>query len=177
MFFPHPCLPWPEACQQQRISGSFPAAGMELSNWKARLVTSMPHFHGHRQHTSLWFLTIQQRQKNRDGTCISGRELQRRKSFHTLGSPFSDGDGGWWGWKIRSHGGDHSNRGAESKVERLLHRGSVPTSTHQPERIVCSPAGVGGGWELRLGLQRSEPRERTGVGCMNKDWRGLVHHS
>ena len=47
------------------------------------------------------------------------------------------------------------------------HRGSVLTSTHQPERLVCSPAGVGGGWELRLGLQRSDPRERTAVGCMN----------
>ena len=43
----------------------------------------------------------------------------------------------------------------------------VPTSTHQPERLVCSPAGVGRGWELRLGLLRSDPRERIGVGCMN----------
>ena len=25
-------------------------------------------------------------------------------------------------------------------------------------------AGMGAGWELRLGLQRSDPRERTGVG-------------
>ena len=57
--------------------------------------------------------------------------------------------------------------GAEGKVERFLHRGSVPTSTHQPERLVCSPAGAGGAWELRLGLRRSDPRERTGVGCVN----------
>ena len=57
-------------------------------------------------------------------------------------------------------------RGAEGKVERFPHRGSVPTSTHQPKRLVCSPAGVGGGWELRLGLQ-SDPRERTGVGGVN----------
>ena len=47
--------------------------------------------------------------------------------------------------KLQSHGGECSNRGAESKAERFLHRGSVPTSTHQPERLVCSPAGVGGG--------------------------------
>ena len=66
-----------------------------------------------------------------------------------------------------SHRGEHSNRGAEGKVERFLHRGSVQTSTHQPERLVCSPAGVGGGWELGLGLQRSDPRERTGVGAVN----------
>ena len=66
-----------------------------------------------------------------------------------------------------SHGGEHSNRGAEGKVERFLHRGSVRTSTHQPERLVCSPAGSGGGWELRLRLRRSDPRERIGVGCVN----------
>ena len=78
----------------------------------------------------------------------------------------------WWRWgvaggKIWSHKGEHSNRGAEGKVERFLQRGSVPTSTHQPERLVCSPAGAGGCWELRLRLQRSAPREKTGVGCMN----------
>ena len=77
----------------------------------------------------------------------------------------------WWrrggGGKLRSHGGERSNRGAEGKAERFLHRGWVPTSTHQPERLVCSPTGTGGGWELRLRHQRSDPRERTGVGCMN----------
>ena len=80
------------------------------------------------------------------------------------------------GGKLRSHGGEHSNRGAEGKVERFPHRGSVPTSTHQPERRVCSPTGAGGGWELRLWL-RSHPRERTGVGCLNTAGRGLVRHS
>ena len=79
----------------------------------------------------------------------------------------------WWRWgvggggKLRSHGGERSNRGAEGKAERFPHRGSVPTSIHQPERLVCSPAGAGGGWELSLRLWRSDPRERTGVGCMN----------
>ena len=58
-------------------------------------------------------------------------------------------------------------RDGEDKAERFLHRGSVPTSTHQPERLVCSPAGAGGGWELRLRLRGSDPRERTGVGCVN----------
>ena len=71
------------------------------------------------------------------------------------------------GGKLRSHGGEHSNRGAEGKAERFPHGGSVQTSTHQPEKLVCSPAGVGGGWELRLGLRRPDPREKTGVGCMN----------
>ena len=82
----------------------------------------------------------------------------------------------WWRWwgeqgggrgKLQSHGGESSNRGAEGKAERFLHRGLVPTSTHQPERLLCSPTRTGGGWELRLGLRRSDPRERTGVGCVN----------
>ena len=70
------------------------------------------------------------------------------------------------GGKLRSHGRERSHRGAEGKVERFAHRGLVPTSTHQPKRLVCSPTGAGGGWELRLGL-RSDPRERTGVGGVN----------
>ena len=73
------------------------------------------------------------------------------------------------GGKLRSHGGEHSNRGAEGKAERFPHRGSVPTSTHQPEKLVCSLARAGVGWKLRLGLWKSDPRERTGVGCMNRD--------
>ena len=66
------------------------------------------------------------------------------------------------GRKLWSHTGEHSNRGAEGKAERFLHRGSVPMSTHRPERLVCSPAGAGGGWELKLGLRKSDPRERMG---------------
>ena len=74
------------------------------------------------------------------------------------------GDGG--GGKPQSNGGEHSHRGAEGKAERFPHRGSVPTNTHQPERLVCSPAGASGGWELRLRHRRSDSRERTGVGCV-----------
>ena len=57
------------------------------------------------------------------------------------------------GGKLQVHGGESSHRGAEGKAERFPHRGSVPTGAHQPKRLVCSPAGVGGGWELRLELQ------------------------
>ena len=74
--------------------------------------------------------------------------------------------GGCGGGKLQRHGGECSNRGSEGKAERFPHRGSVPSSTHQPERLVCSPAGAGGGWELRLGL-RLDHRERTGVGGVN----------
>ena len=70
------------------------------------------------------------------------------------------------GGKLRGHRGESSHRSVEGKVERFPHGGSVPSSTDQPERLVCLPAGAGGGWELRLGLQ-SDPRERTGVGGVN----------
>ena len=61
-------------------------------------------------------------------------------------------------------------------MERFPHKGSVPSKTHQPERLVCSSAGAGRGWDLRLGLLRSDPRERTGVGCVDTACRGLVRH-
>ena len=94
--------------------------------------------------------------------------VKEEKFPHTR-KPLHWGRRGWPGGKLQSHGGEHSNRGAEGKAERFLHRGSLPTSTHQPERLVCSPVGAGGGWELRLGLRRSDPRERTGVGGVNTD--------
>ena len=79
----------------------------------------------------------------------------------------------WWrqgvgGGILRHHRRKQKNRGAEGRVERFPHRGSVPTSIHQPERLVCSHARAGGGWELRLGLWRSDSRERTVIGCMKK---------
>ena len=78
--------------------------------------------------------------------------------------------GGREGGELWSHGGERSNRGAEDKVERFLHRGLVPTSTHQPERFVCSPAGAGRGWELRLG-----PLDE--VRSQGEDWGWLRGHS
>ena len=75
--------------------------------------------------------------------------------------------GMWAGGKLWSHGRKCSNRRAEGKAERFPHKGLVPTSTHQPERLICSPARAGGGWELRLRLQKSDPREMTAVGRVN----------
>ena len=66
------------------------------------------------------------------------------------------------GGKLQSHGGERSNRGAEGTAERFPHRGSVPTSTHLPERLVCSPTGASGGWEVRP---------------QGKDWGWLREHS
>ena len=78
-------------------------------------------------------------------------------------SPLWAGTVGGGGGKLQSHRGERSHRGAEGKAERFPHGGSVPSSTHQLEKLVCSPAGAGGGWELRFGL-RSDRRDRTGVG-------------
>ena len=91
----------------------------------------------------------------------------KEEKFPHAREPFTSRNRGWVGGKLQSHRGEHSNRGAEGKTERFPHRGSVPTSTHQPERLVCSLTGLGRVWELRLGLWRSDPRESTGVGCVN----------
>ena len=91
--------------------------------------------------------------------------MKEEKFPHTR-SPFPGGDCRWRRGKLWRHGGEHSNRGMEGKAERFPHRGSLPTSTHQPESLVCSPTGTGRAWELRLGL-RSDCRERTGVGGVN----------
>ena len=78
----------------------------------------------------------------------------KEERFPHTRSPFAGGDCGWRRGELRSRGGERSHRGAEGKAERFPHGGAVPTSTHQPERLVCSPAGARRGWELRLGLQR-----------------------
>ena len=82
----------------------------------------------------------------------------------------------WWGQgvsggKLWSHGGDCSNRGTEGKAERFLHRGSVPISTHQPERLVCSPAGLDG-WGLGVEVPVSSE-----VRSQGEDWGWLSKHS
>ena len=59
-------------------------------------------------------------------------------------SPFEGGDCGWRRGELRSHGGERSHKGEDGKAERFPHGGSAPSSAHQPERPVCSPAGAGG---------------------------------
>ena len=78
----------------------------------------------------------------------------------------------WWGWE---EGGGESleprkraqQQGCRGQSGEIPTQRIVLTSTHQPERLVCSPAGAVWGWELRLRLRKSDPRERTGVGCVN----------
>ena len=69
--------------------------------------------------------------------------MKEEKCPHTR-SPFVGRDCGWWRGALRSHGGERSHRGAEGKAERFPHGGSALSSTHQPERLVCSPARAGG---------------------------------
>ena len=73
------------------------------------------------------------------------------------------------GGKLWSHKGESNKRGAEGKAERFPHRGSVPTSTHQPERLVCSPDQ--GRWGLRGEAPASEVRSQ------GEDWGWLCEHS
>ena len=80
-----------------------------------------------------------------------------RKPLHWQGRGVEAG-------KLQSHKEEQSNRGAEGKAGRFPHRGSGRTSTHQPERLVCSPTRAGGEWELRLRLRRSDRRDRTAAG-------------
>ena len=54
----------------------------------------------------------------------------------------------------------------------------ISADQRSPAREACLLTRRGGrGWELRLGLRRSDLRERTGVGGVNTACRGLVRHS
>ena len=110
-----------------------------------------------------------EKRKNRDkgigmgpapvgGSCEGG-------SFHTLGSPFTGGDGRWAGGKLQSHGGERSNGCGGQSGEVPAQR--IGADQHSPAREACLLTCWGGrGWKLRLGLQ-SDRRERTGVGGLN----------
>ena len=74
--------------------------------------------------------------------------------------------GGWAGKKLRSHRGEHSNKG---KVERFPHRGLVLTSTHQPERLVCNR-------RLGLGVLGAEA-PASEVRSQGEYWGWLCEHS
>ena len=89
------------------------------------------------------------KRKNRDkrigmGPTPLGGSVKEEKFPHTR-KPLHWQRQGVGGGKLWSHRGERSNRGAEGKVEQFLHGGLVPTNTHQPERLVCSPAGAGWG--------------------------------
>ena len=69
---------------------------------------------------------------------------------------------GWWG-DIQSHGREHSNRGLEGKAKIFPHRRSVPTSTHLPEMLICSPTRAGGAGIWGLGCGGQTPGRGLGL--------------
>ena len=118
-----------------------------------------------------------QTQKDRDGTCTSGRELWRRKGFHTLGSTFAGGDCGW------RRGGASGPRRREQQQGCGGQSGEIPAQRigadqHSPAREACLLTRRGG---RGLGAEA----RASAVGSQGEDWgwrrehslKGLVHHS
>jgi len=62
--------------------------------------------------------------------------------------------------------GELSDRGAEDKAKGNLNRLLMLVSSPQPKMLVHSTTRAGGACVLRLGLWRSGPTDRTGVGCV-----------
>ena len=80
-----------------------------------------------------------------------------RKSRRWLGG----GEGGIW--SLRE---EHSNKCAEGKLEKAMPRGIRLRSTLLAETLLHLLTQVDVVWALGLGLQKSDTRERTGVGFM-----------
>ena len=78
----------------------------------------------------------------------------------------------WWkqGW-VGGESSEPQRRAQEQGCRgqsREIPAQRIYADQHSPaETLVCSLAGACGGWEQTLRLWRSEPRERTGVGCVN----------
>ena len=112
-----------------------------------------------------------EKRKNRDKRIGIGpaprRELWRRKSFHTLGSPSLAGIVG-------------SFRASEKRAATGVRResGEVPTQRmgakqHSPAWDASLLTHWGRQvWELKFRLWRSDARDRTAVGCVKTAWGG-----
>ena len=92
----------------------------------------------------------------------------KRKCFHTR-KPLNWWRLGWWWGSFRA-----TEESTATRVQRAKQRDSC--TEDQCRSALTSlrglsthlPAGTAGGWDLRLWLlRRSDPRERTGVGCVN----------
>ena len=97
-----------------------------------------------------------QRQKNRDRTCTSGRELWRRKSFHTLGRPFTGRDGGLRGGSFGA-----TEESAAIGVRRAKRRDSRTEERCRP--ALTSPRGLS-----------APPPGRVGAGSWGSGFGGQV---
>ena len=115
--------------------------------------------------------------KNRDGTCTSGRELWRRQSFHTLGSPFAGGDCGW----RRGEASEPRRRaqqqgcGGQSGEIPAQRRGADQHSAAREACLLTRRGGRGLGAEARATEVRSQG-EDWGWRCEHS-LKGLVCHS
>ena len=67
-------------------------------------------------------------------------------------------------------------QGLGRQTERIHHRDSCQTALPSQEAAYTFTM-VSGGWVLRLGLQGSDPRERTRVDYHKDTLRGLIWHS
>ena len=99
--------------------------------------------------------------KNRDkrigtGTCTSGRELWRRKTFHTLWSPFTGGDGVWRRGSFRA-----TEESTATGVQRAKRRDSRTEDWCRP--ALTSPRG----------LSAHQPR-RAGAGSWGSGFGGQI---
>ena len=73
----------------------------------------------------------------------------------------------WRGWGTGGGGGSFRAMEESTAIEmqRANWRDSCTEDRYQP--ALTSLRGLSAGCELKLGLRRSDPRERTGVGYMN----------
>ena len=110
-----------------------------------------------------------QRQKNRDGTCTSGRDLWRRKSFHTLGSHFPGRDGRWAGGEAsepRRRAQQQGCRGQSGEIPAQR----IAADQHSPAWEACLLTRQGGSV---LGADASASEVRS----QGEDWGWLHEHS
>ena len=117
-----------------------------------------------------------QRQKNRDGTCTSGRALWRRKGFHTLGSPFAGGDCGWQRGEALEPRRRAQPQGCGGQ-SREIPAQRIGADQHSPAREACllsrrGRRGLGAeawAWEVR-------PQGEDWGWWREHSLKGLVHH-
>ena len=83
---------------------------------------------------------------------------------------------GGGGGKLRSHGGDRSDRGAEGKAERFPQR--IGADQHSPAREACLLTHQDG-WGLGAEARASEVRSQGEDWCWLREHslKGPVHHS
>ena len=108
------------------------------------------------------------RQKNRDRTCTSRRELLRRTSFHPLGSPFTGGDGVWRGEALEPQR-RMQQQGCRGQ-SREIPAQRISADQHSPAREACLLT-CRDRWELGVEARALEVRPQ------GEDWGWLREHS